>query len=93
MNVEAKEAKSLPFIIAWLVLLILAGLSVFSAFQRLDVWAPIVEFGVEKPGDLVIVDHSIFRAFNQGALGMIHVTGNDNARVFAAIKGLGIGKE
>jgi nitrite reductase (NO-forming) len=47
----------------------------------------IVEFGVEKPGDLVLVDHSIFRAFNQGALGMIHVTGSDNPRVFAASGG------
>lgn len=44
----------------------------------------IVEFGVEKPGDLILVDHSIFRAFNQGALGMIHVTGADNPKVFAA---------
>ena len=45
-----------------------------------------VEFGVEKPGDLILVDHSIFRAFNKGALGMIHVTGQDDARVFAAVK-------
>lgn len=52
--------------------------------------ATIVEFGVENPGDLIVVDHSIFRAFNQGAIGMIHVTGNDNPRVFAAIKGLGV---
>ena len=34
-----------------------------------------MEFGVEKPGDLIIVDHSIFRAFNKGALGMMHVNG------------------
>lgn len=46
--------------------------------------AAIVEFGVENPGDLVLVDHSIFRAFNQGALGMIHVTGKADTRVFAA---------
>jgi nitrite reductase (NO-forming) len=52
--------------------------------------ATIVEFGVEKPGDLILVDHSIFRAFNKGALGMLHVTGGDNAHVFAAIKGLGV---
>jgi nitrite reductase (NO-forming) len=52
--------------------------------------ATIVEFGVEKPGDLVLVDHSIFRAFNKGALGMLRVTGSDNAKVFAAIKGLGV---
>jgi nitrite reductase (NO-forming) len=46
----------------------------------------IVEFGVEKSGDLILVDHSIFRAFNKGALGMIHVTGQDDARVFAAVR-------
>ena len=46
----------------------------------------IVEFGVEKSGDLILVDHSIFRAFNKGALGMIRVTGQDDARVFAAAK-------
>lgn len=49
----------------------------------------IVEFGVEKPGDLVLVDHAIFRAFNKGALGLLHVSGPDNPAVFAALKGLG----
>jgi len=48
----------------------------------------IVEFGVEKPGNLVLVDHSIFRAFNKGALGMIKVTGEDAPRVYAQNKGL-----
>ena len=48
----------------------------------------IVEFGVEKPGDLILVDHSIFRAFNKGALGMLHVAGEDNAKVFASLKGV-----
>jgi nitrite reductase (NO-forming) len=50
--------------------------------------AAIVEFGVEKPGDLIMVDHSIFRAMNKGAVGMIHVTGEDNPKVFAVVKGL-----
>ncbi len=48
----------------------------------------IVEFRAEKAGDLVLVDHSIFRAFNKGALGMMKVTGADNAAVFAQLKGL-----
>jgi nitrite reductase (NO-forming) len=48
----------------------------------------IVEFGVEKAGDLILVDHSIFRAFNKGALGVMTVTGQDNEKVFASIKGL-----
>jgi nitrite reductase (NO-forming) len=50
----------------------------------------VVEFGVEQAGDLVLVDHSIFRAFNKGALGMLHVAGPENAKVFAVVKGLGV---
>lgn len=48
--------------------------------------AAIVEFGVESPGELVMVDHSIFRAFHKGAMGMIKVTGDGNERVFADVK-------
>jgi nitrite reductase (NO-forming) len=48
----------------------------------------IVEFRAEKAGNLVVVDHAIFRAFNKGALGMIKVTGEDNKAVFAQLKGL-----
>jgi nitrite reductase (NO-forming) len=48
----------------------------------------IVEFRADKPGSLVLVDHSIFRAFNKGALGMMTITGADNPKVFAQIKGL-----
>ncbi|HEY9229449.1 MAG TPA: copper-containing nitrite reductase [Gemmatimonadaceae bacterium] len=51
--------------------------------------ATIVEFGVENAGELILVDHSIFRAFHKGALGMIRVDGKENAKVFASIKGLG----
>src|SRR5215208_1248656 len=48
----------------------------------------IVEFRAEQPGNLVLVDHSIFRAFNKGALGMIKVTGADNPAVYSQLKGL-----
>lgn len=44
--------------------------------------AAIVEFKVEVPSNLILVDHSIFRAFNKGALGMIKVTGDKNPNVF-----------
>jgi len=36
----------------------------------------IVEFKMEVPGDHVIVDHSIFRTFNKGALGLIKAEGD-----------------
>ncbi|WP_158209325.1 copper-containing nitrite reductase [Myroides phaeus] len=45
--------------------------------------AAIVEMKVNVPGTLVLVDHSIFRAFNKGALGMLKVEGNENEKVFA----------
>ncbi len=41
------------------------------------------EFRVEVPGTFVIVDHSIFRAFNKGALGMLKVDGEDNLPVYS----------
>jgi nitrite reductase (NO-forming) len=42
----------------------------------------IVEFKVEVPSNLVMVDHSIFRAFNKGALGILTVSGDENPTVF-----------
>ena len=44
--------------------------------------AAIVEFGVEVPGDFILVDHAIFRAFNKGALGILTVTGAANNKIF-----------
>ncbi|MBN8549341.1 MAG: nitrite reductase, copper-containing [Deltaproteobacteria bacterium] len=43
----------------------------------------IVEFKVEVPGTLVLVDHSIFRAFNKGALGMLKVAGAENKAIYS----------
>ncbi len=37
--------------------------------------AAITEFRADVPGELVMVDHAIFRAFDKGALGMIDVMG------------------
>ncbi|MBR9988327.1 MAG: nitrite reductase, copper-containing [Gemmatimonadetes bacterium] len=42
----------------------------------------IVEFRSEVPGNLIMVDHAIFRAFNKGALGMIEISGAENQIVF-----------
>jgi nitrite reductase (NO-forming) len=35
----------------------------------------ITEFKTDVPGNYILVDHSIFRTFNKGALGMMKVTG------------------
>lgn len=45
--------------------------------------AAIVEFKVEVPGTFILVDHSIFRAFNKGALGMLKVEGDENKTIYS----------
>lgn len=45
--------------------------------------ATVVEFKVEAPGTYVLVDHSIFRAFNKGALGMLTVEGAENKEIYS----------
>ncbi|HUF13707.1 MAG TPA: copper-containing nitrite reductase [Longimicrobiales bacterium] len=44
----------------------------------------IVEFRLDTPGNFILVDHSIFRAFNKGAVGILNVPGEENERVFAS---------
>lgn len=45
--------------------------------------AAIVEFKVDVPGTFILVDHSIFRAFNKGALGMLKVQGEENKTIYS----------
>jgi nitrite reductase (NO-forming) len=43
----------------------------------------IVDFQVQVPGGYPIVDHSLFRAFNQGAVGMLNVKGPEDKLVYS----------
>ncbi len=43
----------------------------------------IVEFLVDVPGTFILVDHSIFRAFNKGALGMLKITGTEDLAIYS----------
>jgi len=45
--------------------------------------AAYVEFRVEVPGTYILVDHSIFRAFNKGALGMLRVDGAEDKALYS----------
>jgi nitrite reductase (NO-forming) len=45
--------------------------------------AAIVEFKAEVPGNYAMVDHSIFRAFSKGAIGMISVDGAPQTDIFS----------
>jgi nitrite reductase (NO-forming) len=45
--------------------------------------AAMVEFKLQVPGTLVLVDHSIFRAFNKGALGLLKVEGPADTVVYS----------
>lgn len=45
--------------------------------------AAIIEFRVDVPGTFILVDHSIFRAFNKGALGMLKVQGEKQEKIYS----------
>jgi nitrite reductase (NO-forming) len=48
--------------------------------------AAIVEFHTEAPGTYVLVDHSIFRAFNKGALAMMEVRGEPRPDIYSGME-------
>jgi len=45
--------------------------------------AMIAEFHTEVPGTYVLVDHSIFRAFNKGAIGLLKIDGPENKAIYS----------
>jgi len=45
--------------------------------------AAIVEFHVDVPGSYVMVDHSIFRAFNKGALALLKAEGEPDKAIYS----------
>jgi nitrite reductase (NO-forming) len=45
--------------------------------------AAIATFTAQVPGSYVMVDHSIFRAFNKGALAILKVEGNENKAIYS----------
>ncbi len=45
-EIEARRARSLPFIIAWALMLVLAGVSVWTAYLGMGIWAPVVQYGI-----------------------------------------------
>lgn len=48
--------------------------------------ATIVDFTVKVPGNFILVDHSIFRAFNKGAIGFLKVIGQSNSEIYSEKK-------
>lgn len=52
--------------------------------------AAIVELRVDVPGNLHLVDHSIFRAFNKGALGTLIVSGDEDLVIYSGQQNEGI---
>src|SRR6187402_2636319 len=49
--------------------------------------AATVEFHLEVPGNYVLVDHSIFRAFNKGAVAILEVSGNERTDIYSGKQG------
>jgi mono/diheme cytochrome c family protein len=42
-----------------------------------------VEFTVDVPGTYILVDHSLFRAFHKGAIGMLKVDGSEDKSIYS----------
>jgi nitrite reductase (NO-forming) len=49
--------------------------------------AATVEFHTEVPGNYVLVDHSIFRAFNKGAVAILEVSGDARPDIYSGKQG------
>jgi cytochrome c oxidase subunit IV len=45
-DIHPKRARPLPFVIAWAVMLVLAAVSLVTAFLGLGVWGPVIQFGI-----------------------------------------------
>jgi len=45
--------------------------------------AAMMEFHAKVPGSYVLVDHSLFRAFNKGALGILKIDGPENKAIYS----------
>jgi len=45
--------------------------------------AAIVEFHIDVPGSYILVDHSIFRAFNKGALAVLKAEGPEDKSIYS----------
>jgi len=45
--------------------------------------AAVVDFALQVPGTYILVDHSLLRAFNKGALGMLKVEGPEDKVVYS----------
>jgi cytochrome c oxidase subunit IV len=46
MTSTGKRDPALLFVIAWLVLVLLTGISIWTAFLALGVYAPVIQFGI-----------------------------------------------
>ncbi len=45
-DIDARRANALPFVIAWVVILVGAGISAWAGFLGLGIWAPVLQFGI-----------------------------------------------
>lgn len=45
-DINPRRARALPFVILWAVMIVLAGVSFWTAFLRMNVWGPIVQFAI-----------------------------------------------
>jgi cytochrome c oxidase subunit IV len=45
-EIHPKRARPRPFVIAWAVMIVLAGINLLTAFLGLGHWSPMMQFGI-----------------------------------------------
>ena len=46
VEVDPRRARARPFVLAWLLMLVLGGVSLWTAFLGIGIWAPVVQLGI-----------------------------------------------
>jgi cytochrome c oxidase subunit IV len=45
-EIDARRARARPFVMAWIAILLGAGISAWTAFLGLGIWAPVLQIGI-----------------------------------------------
>jgi cytochrome c oxidase subunit IV len=54
MKTAASSVSALQYFVAWLVLVLLTGLSLLSAFLGLGVYGPVIQFGIAATQSAIV---------------------------------------
>lgn len=63
-EVDPKHARPTPFVVALVIMLLLAGVSLWTAFLGMGAWGPVVQFGIAAIQTFILF--SLFMRLKRG---------------------------